>query len=58
MADEELMLLVRRAAVEVGVACLTSLDTTRALLIALAARTDGAPDVRSLQDYVRPMLAL
>ncbi|HKW44409.1 MAG TPA: carbamoyl-phosphate synthase large subunit, partial [Candidatus Eremiobacteraceae bacterium] len=49
---------IRRAAVEVGVACLTSLDTTRALLIALAAWTDVAPGVRSLQDYVRPMLAL
>jgi carbamoyl-phosphate synthase large subunit len=49
---------IRRAAVEVGVACLTSLDTVRALLLALAARTDVAPEVRALQDYVRPMLAL
>jgi carbamoyl-phosphate synthase large subunit len=49
---------IRRAAVEVGVACLTSLDTVRALLLALAARTDAAPLVRALQDYVRPMLAL
>jgi len=49
---------IRRAAVEVGVACLTSLDTVRALLVALAARTDFEPSVRPLQDYVRPMLAL
>jgi carbamoyl-phosphate synthase large subunit len=49
---------IRRAAVEVGVACLTSLDTVRALLTALAARTDVEPAVRPLQDYVRPMLAL
>jgi len=49
---------IRRAAVEVGVACLTSLDTVRALLLALAARTDVAPSVRPLQEYVRPLLAL
>jgi carbamoyl-phosphate synthase large subunit len=48
---------IRRAAVEVGVACLTSLDTVRALLLALAARTDAAPAVRPLQEYVRPLLA-
>ncbi|HEY5094337.1 MAG TPA: carbamoyl-phosphate synthase large subunit [Candidatus Eremiobacteraceae bacterium] len=49
---------IRRAAVEVGVACLTSLDTVRALLLALAARTDVAPSVRPLQEYVHPLLAL
>ena len=43
---------IRRAAVEAGVACLTSLDTVRALLIALSAQ--GEPiAVRSLQEYVR-----
>jgi len=32
---------IRRASVEVGVPCLTSLDTARALLLALAARSRG-----------------
>jgi carbamoyl-phosphate synthase large subunit len=43
---------IRRAAVEAGVACLTSLDTVRALLLALSAQSD-ARSVRSLQEYVR-----
>ena len=33
--------LIRRASVEVGVPCLTSLDTARALLLALFARNRG-----------------
>lgn len=33
--------LIRRASVEVGLPCLTSLDTARALLLALSARTRG-----------------
>jgi carbamoyl-phosphate synthase large subunit len=49
---------IRRAAVEVGIACLTSLDTVRALLLALEARSDDAPSVRPLQDFVRPLLPL
>ena len=32
---------IRRASVEVGVPCLTSLDTARALLLALSARNKG-----------------
>jgi carbamoyl-phosphate synthase large subunit len=43
---------IRRAAVEAGVACLTSLDTVRALLLALEARCDEAVVVRSLQSWV------
>lgn len=34
---------IRRASVEAGVPCLTSLDTARALLLALSARTRGEP---------------
>ncbi len=34
---------IRRASVEVGVPCLTSLDTARALLISLSARSQGEP---------------
>jgi len=50
---------IRRAAAEAGVACLTSLDTVRALLIALESRSgDGEISVRSLQEFVRPRLAL
>jgi carbamoyl-phosphate synthase large subunit len=45
---------IRRAAVEAGVACLTSLDTVRALLVALGAAHGGRIEVRSLQEYVRP----
>jgi carbamoyl-phosphate synthase large subunit len=44
---------IRRSAVEAGVACLTSLDTVRALLIALGAESRGTVSVRSLQEYVR-----
>ena len=43
---------IRRAAVEAGVACLTSLDTVRALLVALSARDDEPVRVRPLQEYV------
>ena len=49
---------IRRAAVEAGLACLTSLDTARALLVALHARTHEAPMVRSLQEYVRAGLTV
>jgi len=49
---------IRHAALESGVACLTSLDTTRALLLALEARVDTPIEVRSLQEYVRPRLAV
>src|SRR5215472_7912037 len=49
---------IRRAAAEAGVACLTSLDTVRALLLALDGRSDGAITVRSLQEYVRPRAAV
>jgi len=50
---------IRRAAAEAGLACLTSLDTVRALLLALEGRSgDGAISVRSLQEFVRPRLAL
>jgi carbamoyl-phosphate synthase large subunit len=48
---------IRHTALESGVACLTSLDTMRALLLALAARDDTRVDVRSLQEYVRPRVA-
>ena len=43
---------IRRAALEGGVACLTSLDTVRALVLALEARVDRPIEVRSLQEYV------
>ena len=46
---------IRRAAVEAGVACLTSLDTARALVGALEA-TAGPP--RPLQEYDMPGFAL
>ncbi len=49
---------IRHAALESGVACLTSLDTVRALLLALEARVDKPLEVRSLQEYVRPRLAV
>ncbi|HXG24734.1 MAG TPA: carbamoyl-phosphate synthase large chain, partial [Chthonomonadales bacterium] len=35
--------LIRRASVEMGIPCLTSLDTARALLLALQARMEGQP---------------
>ena len=49
---------IRAAALECGVACLTSLDTVRALRLALEARVDTPIEVRSLQEYVRPRLAV
>jgi len=45
---------IRRAAVESGIACLTSLDTAAALVTALET-TPGPP--RSLQDYRSLLLA-
>ena len=48
---------IRRTAVEAGVACLTSLDTVRALLIALGAQA-ASVSVRSLQEYVRTGLTV
>ncbi len=46
-------LRIRRAAVENGVPCLTSLDTAAALLIALQSRkADKIVGVRSVNDYV------
>jgi carbamoyl-phosphate synthase large subunit len=49
---------IRRAAAEAGVACLTSLDTVNALLLALAGRSEGEVTVRSLQEFVRPRTAV
>jgi len=52
---------IRRAAVEAGVACLTSLDTVRALLLALqraASANSDPPSVRSLQEFLRGGLAV
>jgi carbamoyl-phosphate synthase large subunit len=49
---------IRRAAAEAGVACLTSLDTVNALLVALEGRSDGEITVRSLQEYVRARAAV
>ncbi|HLN47403.1 MAG TPA: carbamoyl-phosphate synthase large subunit [Magnetospirillaceae bacterium] len=49
---------IRRAAVEAGVACLTSLDTVRALLVALSADRGDRIEVRSLQDFVRTGLTV
>ena len=49
---------IRRVAAEAGMACLTSLDTVRALLLALEGRsTESTVSVRSLQEYVRPRVA-
>jgi carbamoyl-phosphate synthase large subunit len=45
---------IRRAAAEAGVACLTSLDTVRALLVAIEARGNDPLRVRALHEYVRP----
>jgi carbamoyl-phosphate synthase large subunit len=47
---------IRRAAVESGVPCLTSLDTARALVETL--RDDGAYDVRPYVEYREPQSAL
>ncbi len=49
---------IRHTALESGVACLTSLDTVRALCLALAAQTSQPIAVRPLQDRVRPQLAV
>jgi len=49
---------IRHAALERGVGCLTSLDTVRALILALEAHDDKPADVRPLQEYVRPRLAV
>jgi len=49
---------IRRTAVEAGVACLTSLDTVRALLVALGADAGQAASVQPLQDYVRTRVAV
>jgi len=49
---------IRRAAAEAGVACLTSLDTVHALLLALEGRSEGDVTVRSLQEFVRPRNAV
>ncbi|HXW76647.1 MAG TPA: ATP-grasp domain-containing protein, partial [Candidatus Eremiobacteraceae bacterium] len=49
---------IRRAAAEAGVACLTSLDTVKAVLVALEARGEGEVTVRSLQEFVRPRTAV
>jgi len=49
---------IRRAAVEAGIACLTSLDTVRALLVALGADRGERIEVRSLQDFVRTGLTV
>ena len=49
---------IRHAALEAGVACLTSLDTAKALLLALEVRREHGLEVRSLQEYVRPRLAM
>ncbi len=49
---------IRHAALESGLACLTSLDTVRALLLALAVQGESALDVCSLQEYVQPRLAV
>jgi carbamoyl-phosphate synthase large subunit len=46
---------IRRAAVEASIACLTSLDTARALAEALTSKA-GPP--RSLQEYRRSMATI
>jgi len=44
---------IRRAAVEMGIPCLTSLDTARALLESLSALAEGkGMEVEALQDYL------
>jgi carbamoyl-phosphate synthase large subunit len=45
--------LIRRASVERGVPCLTSLDTARALLLGLEARRSGdTMEVRTVDEYL------
>jgi carbamoyl-phosphate synthase large subunit len=44
---------IRRASVEHGIPCLTSLDTARALLLALSSRREGEElSVAAINDYV------
>ncbi len=44
--------LIRRASVEHSVPCLTSLDTARALLMALSGHGEGrGPDCRTIDEY-------
>jgi len=51
---EEEALLIRRASVENGVPCITSVDTAEALVVALEARENpDAVDCAALDDYVR-----
>lgn len=45
---------IRRASVETGVPCLTSLDTARALLIALKARRTEELNVATIDEYIQP----
>ncbi len=51
---------IRRAAVELGIPCLTSLDTARAVAEVLAAKAarPSPPDVRTVQEYAVPLQAL
>ena len=45
---------IRRASVEAGVPCLTSLDTARALLLSLATQRDGTPyALATVDEYLR-----
>jgi len=45
---------IRRASVELGIPCLTSLDTARALLLALSSRREGEDlAVTTINDYAR-----
>ena len=44
--------IIRRAAVENGIPCFTSLDTVRAYLAALDIPADRNPQIRSLQEYL------
>jgi carbamoyl-phosphate synthase large subunit len=44
---------IRRTSVEHAIPCLTSLDTTRALLVALSAQKGDGMQVRPLQSYAR-----
>jgi carbamoyl-phosphate synthase large subunit len=53
---------IRRASVENGVPCLTSLDTAQALLTALAARNDGdipaaTPHCLTIDEYLRAAIS-
>ena len=44
---------IRRAAVEAGVPCLTSLDTARALLLSIEAHRRGEPfEVATVDEYL------